>query len=175
MLDDPEDEISVERAAELLGISTQIVHQRMDSGKLSFRQVGMHRKVLLADVLALKPLEDRRRSFASDLSADTEDLEENFAPTPFSLENYELQRDQDETEEEYAARRAMFEGLGPTPDRGSSERDEDRRFEILDGVRTPLEDATENHEQIVMNIVGALKPAMDRIGCRTCVRMAGSP
>ena len=70
MLDDPEDEISVERAAELLGISTQIVHQRMDSGKLSFRQVGMHRKVLLADVLALKPLEDRRRSFASDLSAD---------------------------------------------------------------------------------------------------------
>jgi len=175
MLDDPEDEISVERAAELLGISTQIVHQRMDSGKLSFRQVGMHRKVLLADVLALKPLEDRRRSFASDLSADTEDLEENFAPTPFSLENYELQRDQDETEEEYAARRAMFEGLGPTPDRGSSERDEDRRFEILDGVRTPPEDATENHEQIVMNIVGALKPAMDRIGCRTCVRMAGSP
>jgi excisionase family DNA binding protein len=46
MLDDPEDEISVERAAKLLGISTQIVHQRMDSGKLSFRQVGMHRKVL---------------------------------------------------------------------------------------------------------------------------------
>jgi excisionase family DNA binding protein len=172
MLDDPEDEISVERAAELLGISAQIVQQRMDSGKLSFRQVGMHRKIPLAGVLALKPLEDRRRSFASDLSADTEDLEENFALPPFSLENYELDRDPDETDEEYAARRAMFEDLGPAPDRGSSECDEDRRFENLDGVRTPLEDATENHEQIVMNIVGALKPAMDCIGCRTYVRIA---
>lgn len=91
---------------------------------------------------------------------------------PFSLEHYELDRDPDETDEEYAARRAMFEGIGRTSDRGSSECDEDRRFEILDGVGTPLEDATENHEQIVMNIVGALKPAMDRIGCRTYVRMA---
>jgi hypothetical protein len=59
----------------------------------------------------------------------------------------------------------MFEDLGPAADGGSSELDEDRRFEILAGVRTPLEDATENHEQIVMNIVGALKPAMDSIGC----------
>jgi excisionase family DNA binding protein len=162
----------VERAAELLGISAQIVHQRMDSGKLSFRQVGEHRKIPLADVLALKPLEDRRRSFASDLSADTEDLEENFALPPFSLENYELDRVPSETDEEYAARRAMFENLGPTSDHGSSERDEDHRFEVLAGVRTPLEDATENHEQIVANIIGALKLAMDRVGCRTYVRMA---
>jgi uncharacterized protein (DUF433 family)/Uma2 family endonuclease len=90
----------------------------------------------------------------------------------FSLEHYELDRDPDETDAEYAARRAMFEDLGPAADRGSSECDEDDRFEMLAGVRIPLEDSTENHEQIVMNIVGELKPAMDRIGCRTYVRMA---
>jgi uncharacterized protein (DUF433 family) len=91
---------------------------------------------------------------------------------PFSLENYELDRDPDETDEEYAARRAMFEDVGPAADGGSSECDEDDRFETLAGVRIPLEDSTQNHEQIVMNIVGALKQAMDRIGCRTYVRMA---
>jgi uncharacterized protein (DUF433 family)/Uma2 family endonuclease len=87
---------------------------------------------------------------------------------PFSLKYYELDRVPDETDEESAARRALFEGIGDP----SSEHDGDERFEILAGVRTPIEDATENHEHIVMNIVGALKPAMDRIGCRTYVRMA---
>lgn len=90
---------------------------------------------------------------------------------PFSLEHYELNRETDETDEEYAARRALFENLGPAADGESSECDDDR-FEMLAGVRTPLEGATENHEQIVANIVGALKPAMDRIACRTYVRMA---
>lgn len=82
----------MERAAEILEISTHLVQHRMDSGKLSFRQVDMHRKIPLADVLALKPLEDQRRSFASDLSADTEDLDENFALAPFSLENIKVPR-----------------------------------------------------------------------------------
>lgn len=91
---------------------------------------------------------------------------------PFSLENYELDRDPDETDEEYAARRAMFEDFGPAANSGPSESDQDRRFEMLARVRSPVEDSTENHELIVMNIVGALKPAMDRIGCRTYVRMA---
>jgi excisionase family DNA binding protein len=75
----PEDEISPERAAELLGISRPIVYQRMDTGKLPFRQVGTHRRIRAADVAELKQSEDRRRSFAAALSADTEDLEENYA------------------------------------------------------------------------------------------------
>ncbi|MCC8947498.1 Uma2 family endonuclease [Bradyrhizobium sp. Arg62] len=90
----------------------------------------------------------------------------------FSLENYELQRDPHETDEEYAARRALFENLGPSADDVSSECDDDDKFEILAGNRLPSEDPTENHEHIVANLVGALKPAMDRIGCRTYVRMA---
>jgi uncharacterized protein (DUF433 family)/Uma2 family endonuclease len=92
----------------------------------------------------------------------------DWSMPPFSLKYYELDRVPDETDEEYAARRALFEGIGEPP----SEHDEDQRFEILAGVRTPIEDATENHEHIVMNIVGTLKPSMDRIGCRTYVRMA---
>jgi Uma2 family endonuclease len=90
----------------------------------------------------------------------------------FSLEHYELDRVPGETDEDYAARRAMFENLGPAGDGASSELDEDGRFEILDGVRLPIEEPTENHEQISMNVFAALKPAMDLIGCRTYVRMA---
>jgi hypothetical protein len=73
----PKDEVSPERAAELLGISRVIVDQRMDTGRLPFRLVGMHRMIRAADVAELKQLEDRRRTFAAALSADTEDLEEN--------------------------------------------------------------------------------------------------
>ena len=72
-------EISPEKAAEILGISRPLVYQRMDSGRLPFRQVGSHRRVRAADVAALRQFEDQRRSFAAALSADTEDLEENYA------------------------------------------------------------------------------------------------
>jgi excisionase family DNA binding protein len=74
-----EAEISPEKAAEILGISRPLVYQRMDSGRLPFRQVGTHRRIRAADVAALKQFEDRRRSFATALSADTEDLEQNYA------------------------------------------------------------------------------------------------
>jgi excisionase family DNA binding protein len=76
----PEDEVSPERAAELLGVSRPIVYQRMDAGRLPFRQIGTHRRIRVADVAELKQFEDRRRNFAAALSADTEDLEENYAP-----------------------------------------------------------------------------------------------
>jgi excisionase family DNA binding protein len=76
----PDDEMSPEKAAELLGISRPLVYQRMDSDKLPFRQVGTHRRIRAADVAALRTFEDRRRAFAAALSADTEDLEESHAP-----------------------------------------------------------------------------------------------
>ena len=74
-----EAEVSPEKAAEILGISRPLVYQRMDSGRLPFRQVGTHRRIRTADVAALKLFEDQRRSFASALSADTEDLKQNYA------------------------------------------------------------------------------------------------
>ena len=66
-------------AAKILGISRPMVCQRRDSDRLPFREVGAHRRVLMADVLKLKAFEDRRRAFARTLSADTEDLEQNYA------------------------------------------------------------------------------------------------
>ncbi|UZE50002.1 helix-turn-helix domain-containing protein [Rhodopseudomonas sp. P2A-2r] len=76
----PHDEVSPEKAAEMLGISRPLVYQRMDAGKLAFRQVGTHRRIRASDIAELRNSEDRRRSLAAKLSADTEDLEENYAP-----------------------------------------------------------------------------------------------
>ncbi|MFB6451395.1 helix-turn-helix domain-containing protein [Bradyrhizobium tunisiense] len=65
-------EISPEKAAEILGISRPLVYQRMDSGKLPFRLVGRHRRVLVNDVMILKRFEDRRRGLSNALDADTD-------------------------------------------------------------------------------------------------------
>jgi excisionase family DNA binding protein len=80
-----QDEVSPERAAEMLGVSRPIVYRRMDTGRLPFRQVGSHRRIRVSDVAELKQFEDKRRKFAAELSEDTEDLEANYAqPGPSS-------------------------------------------------------------------------------------------
>jgi excisionase family DNA binding protein len=66
-------EISPEKAAEILGMSRPLVYQRMDSGKLPFRLVGTHRRVLVKDVIVLKQFEERRQGFAEALAADAEE------------------------------------------------------------------------------------------------------
>lgn len=71
---EPKD-ISLDEATEILDLAPSMVLQRMDSGKLPFTVDQGVRRVLLADVLRLKEAEDRRRSFAAKLGADTEDLE----------------------------------------------------------------------------------------------------
>jgi excisionase family DNA binding protein len=81
---DMEAELSPEGAAKILGISRPIVYQRMNSGRLPYREVGTHRRVLMKDVLKLKQFEDRRRKFSEALAADTEDLEINHAQSPQS-------------------------------------------------------------------------------------------
>jgi Uma2 family endonuclease len=40
-------------------------------------------------------------------------------------------------------------------------------YELIDGVLVMMSNPTEIHEQIAMNVAGALKPAMDARGCRT--------
>jgi excisionase family DNA binding protein len=72
-----EAELSPEDAAKVLGVSRPLVYKRMDDGRLPFRHVGTHRRVLLRDVLVLKPFEDKRRRFAKELSEDTDDIEVN--------------------------------------------------------------------------------------------------
>jgi len=70
-------ELSPRQAAKILGISRPIVDHRMDSGRLPYRKVGSHRRVLLDDVLKLRDFEDRRREFSAALAADTDDFESN--------------------------------------------------------------------------------------------------
>ena len=80
LLVNEEAEVSPEEAGKVLGISRPLVYQRMDDGRLPYRQVGTHRRIALRDVIALKPSEDKRRDFAKRLSEDTDDLEVNYAP-----------------------------------------------------------------------------------------------
>lgn len=130
----PEDEVSPERAAEMLGVTLPIVFQRMDVGKLPFRLVGERRLIRAADVAELKLAEDRRRAFAAALSADTEDLERRvlferarlryehaaaaLATSGGEVDERMLADDEmvvvsspvmDETNEEYAFRRSLFD------------------------------------------------------------------
>jgi len=69
-----EAEISPEAAASILGISRPLVRRRMDTGVLAFRRVGAHRRLRLADVLALKEQEAPVRAALAALKADTDDL-----------------------------------------------------------------------------------------------------
>lgn len=57
----PADEVSAEKASELLGVSRPIVYRLMDDGTLPFRQVGAHRRVLASDVVRFKKLTEHQR------------------------------------------------------------------------------------------------------------------
>lgn len=67
-------EVSAEDAAAILGISRPLVRRRMDAGVLPFRRVGAHRRIRLADVIALKTREAPMRAALAELQADTDDL-----------------------------------------------------------------------------------------------------
>jgi excisionase family DNA binding protein len=71
-------EITPEYAAAILGISRPLVRRRMDIGALPFRRVGAHRRLRLADVLALRAREEPVRGALDALAADTEDLERTY-------------------------------------------------------------------------------------------------
>ena len=69
-------EITPEDAASVLGMSRPLVRRRMDTGVLPYRRVGAHRRLRLADVLALRAREEPVREALEALAADTEDLEQ---------------------------------------------------------------------------------------------------
>nr|WP_249808597.1 Uma2 family endonuclease [Bradyrhizobium sp. 48] len=107
---------------------------------------------------------------------------------PFSLENYELDRVPGETDEEYADRLALFEGIGPTAGVTSSEHDEDEqeklsieeffraisggeaRCELVGGIAYVMARATEGHNVICSNVMTAFVSAAKAKGYRTTSR-----
>src|SRR5690606_27994691 len=77
LLEDQE-EVSPEDAGKILGISRPLVVRKMDTGELPYRTVGAHRRLKLADVLALKEKEAERQRAMRALAEDTEELTEKY-------------------------------------------------------------------------------------------------
>lgn len=71
-----DEELSVEDAAEILGISRALVVHRMDTGDLPLRYVGRQRRARLKDVLALKSKLDAQQGAMRALAEDAEELRE---------------------------------------------------------------------------------------------------
>jgi hypothetical protein len=69
-----EQEVDLNGAARILGISSQLVVHRMEIGDLPFRYVGKRRCSQLKDVLALKVRIDAQRNAMEELAADAEDM-----------------------------------------------------------------------------------------------------
>ena len=56
--------LTTQMAANLLGVSRQFFVRLLDEGKLAFHNVGTHRRVYLADVLAFRDQRDDKRRIA---------------------------------------------------------------------------------------------------------------
>lgn len=57
-------EVSTEEAAQLLNLSRPYVVKLLEEGKMPFRKVGKHRRILLADVLFYKKQFEKRQDKA---------------------------------------------------------------------------------------------------------------
>ena len=68
------DELTTERAADILNVSHPFLIELLDEGKISYRKVGPRRRVRLEDVMAYKEAIDQRREAILDqLVADAQE------------------------------------------------------------------------------------------------------
>ena len=68
------DELTTERAAEILNVSRPFLINLLDEGKIPYRKVGRHRRVFMEDVMTYKEAIDQRREAILDqLVADAQE------------------------------------------------------------------------------------------------------
>lgn len=68
-------EVTTQKAANLLNVSRQYLVRLLDEGKIPFRKTGKHRRLRIVDVLAFKETRDKdRRAGLRELSRMTEEF-----------------------------------------------------------------------------------------------------
>jgi len=72
-------ELSTQQAAEIIGVSRPFLVKLLEEGKLPYRKVGTHRRVLFKDLMAYKRKDDQKRLETMDkLVAQAQELDMGY-------------------------------------------------------------------------------------------------